>query len=110
MKLTWTGVKVSSSQFRPPHSDTFNLFAEHCSPVSVPHRTHARGTPDLHKNKTAASRCSVGSEDVLKAYEEFNSLNLEAGRPVEPWMAGASDQLPLAASNSDQAALIAQWG
>lgn len=62
------------------------------------------------KNKTAASRCSAGSEDFLKAYEEFNSLNLEAERPVEPWMAAASDQLPLAISNSDQAALIAQWG
>lgn len=64
--------------------------------------------PHLHKNKTSAFHGFAGSEDILKAYEEFNSLNLEAGRPFELWMSGALVQVPLAVSSSGQAALIAQ--
>lgn len=100
MNLAWIGIRVSSSQIKSLHSDTFNLFAEHCSPVNVSYYTYIRGILSLQKDQNGQPLpCSPGSKDVLKACEEFSLINLEPGRLIGQWMAGFPDQLPLAVGN-----------
>lgn len=68
--LDWDQCVIES--VRSLHDDMFNLFVEHCSPVSVsPYTSTIRRSSLQKKEKGQPLHCSAGSGDDLKVYIAF---------------------------------------